>query len=181
MRLQNDAQHYGLIAILLHWVVAMTVIAMFSLGLWMTALTYYDSWYHRGPWLHKGVGVLLFLVVAVRIAWRQFSPAPELLSSHAGWESLLAKLVHYLLYLLLLMVMVSGYFISTADGRALPVFEWFELPALLLGVDQQAEIAGKIHFLLACTLLGVSALHMFAAFKHHFIDRDRTLLRMLGR
>jgi len=181
MRLQNDVRHYGLISMLLHWVVALVVVVTFGLGLWMVELTYYDPWYNKAPWVHKGIGALLFLVVVVRIAWRRISPLPLPLSSHAVWECLVAKLVHYLLYLVMLLTMVSGYLISTADGRALPVFGIIELPALISGVDQQAEIAGKIHFVLACTLIGLAILHMLAALKHHFLDQDRTLLRMLGR
>lgn len=181
MRLKNDAQHYGLVAVTLHWVVALTVIGMFTLGLWMTSLTYYDPWYRQGPWLHKGIGVPLFLVVVVRIAWRRFSPPPEPLASHAAWECTGAKLAHTLLYVLLLVVMFSGYLISTADGRPLEVFGVIEVPAMISGIEQQEEIAGTVHLVLASTLVGLAAFHALAAFKHHFIDRDRTLLRMLGR
>jgi len=180
MKAQNDVQHYGWASILLHWVVAVLVLVMFCLGLWMTNLDYYHSWYHQAPSLHKSIGVILILMVLVRIGWHRFSPVPEALDSHAVWMSKVAKLVHYLLYLLLLIVMISGYLISTADGRPVSCFGLFELPALFSEGEQQAEIAGRVHFVLANSLLGVAALHMLAALKHHFVDKDRTLLRMLG-
>jgi cytochrome b561 len=76
--------------------------------------------------------------------------------------------------------MVSGYLISTADGRGVSVFGWFTVPATLHGIDGQEDVAGVVHLTLASTLVAVALLHAGAAFKHHFIDRDRTLKRMLG-
>jgi cytochrome b561 len=77
--------------------------------------------------------------------------------------------------------MLSGYLISTADGRPLEVFGLFSVPALVAGLEHQADIAGRVHLLLAYGLVGLALLHALAAFKHGFIERDRTLLRMLGR
>jgi len=181
MQWNNDENRYGLTAILLHWMVAATVFAMFGLGLWMTGLSYYDPWYRLGPWWHKGVGALLFLVVMVRLVWRWSTPLPLPLPTHAAWERRMAAVTHGLLYLLLLAVMVSGYLISTADGRPLEVFGWFAIPATLQGMPGQEDIAGTVHLVLASTLIGVALLHAAAALKHHFLDRDRTLLRMFGR
>jgi len=84
-----------------------------------------------------------------------------------------------LLYLLLLAIVLSGYLISTAKGQGISVFGWFELPALITDLPQQADIAGKAHYWLAMILLGCIALHALGALKHHFIDRDSTLRRML--
>ena len=77
--------------------------------------------------------------------------------------------------------MVSGYLISTADGRPIAVFDWFEVPALITSIPDQADVAGLIHEYLAWALLIFSAVHALAALKHHFIDRDPTLKRMFGR
>jgi cytochrome b561 len=82
--------------------------------------------------------------------------------------------------MLLFAIMLSGYLISTADGRGLEVFEWFTLPATLSGLEQQEDIAGRVHLYLAWSVIVVAALHALAALKHHFIDRDVTLKRMLG-
>jgi cytochrome b561 len=76
--------------------------------------------------------------------------------------------------------MLSGYLISTADGRAVEVFGWFSIPATLSGLENQEDIAGEIHEWLAFTLIGLVMLHALAATKHHFINRDATLKRMLG-
>ncbi|TCT19400.1 cytochrome b561-like protein [Thiobaca trueperi] len=77
--------------------------------------------------------------------------------------------------------MASGYLISTADGRSLDVFGLFSVPAILTGLPDQADLAGEVHLVLAIALVTLAAVHALAALKHHFIDRDATLLRMLGR
>lgn len=181
MRLRNDRSRFGLVAVGLHWLVALVVAGQFALGLWMGELDYYDAWYRLGPWWHKGIGVMLFAVVVLRLLWRLSNPRPDELPTHKPYERRLAGLIHGLLYLLLLTVMLSGYLISTADGRSLEVFDWFSIPASLSGLEHQEDIAGEVHEFLAWSLLFLVGIHALAALKHHFIDRDRTLMRMLGR
>jgi cytochrome b561 len=179
--MRNDREHYGAVAVALHWLVAVTVYGLFGLGLWMRNLGYYDAWYQLGPWWHKGIGMMLFLVLLFRLVWRLVNPKPDHLQTHQPYERLAAGWVHILLYLMLFLVMFSGYLISTADGRPLEVFDWFAVPATISGLEQQEDIAGKVHLYLAWSVVVISILHLLAAFKHHFFDRDRTLLRMLGR
>ncbi len=180
MRLVNDRDNYGLIAIVLHWLVALTVYGLFGLGLWMRELGYYDTWYQLGPWWHKGIGVMLFFTLLLRLAWRLVSPRPDHLPTHKPYERRAATLVHWLLYLLMFSIMLSGYLIPTADGRALEVFDWFSIPAIISGIDGQEDIAGKVHLYLAWSIVVISLLHMLAALKHHLVDHDRSLRRMLG-
>jgi cytochrome b561 len=175
---RNSTESYGLISIVLHWLVAATAIGLFALGVWMVELTYYDPWYLRAPHIHKSIGVLLFGVMLARLAWRHSNPTPRLTGSPL--QNRLAAAVHSLLYALLLALMVSGYLISTADGRAIEVFDLLRVPATLSGLKNQEDIAGRAHQLLGYALMGVTALHAGAALKHHFIDRDGTLKRMLG-
>ena len=77
--------------------------------------------------------------------------------------------------------MIAGYLISTADGRAIEVFGWFQVPATLYDLPEQEDIAGEIHELIAWALILLAGVHALAALKHHFINRDTTLLKMLGR
>lgn len=178
MRLRNTPSGYGPVSILLHWLIALTVIGLFVLGLWMVELDYYDPWYRRAPALHKAIGILLFLVVVIRIGWHWFSTIPQSLAS--GIEVAIARLVQRILLILPLFVMFSGYLISTADGSNIDVFSLFEVPAIISNVEGQEDIAGDVHFVLAIILVAIAALHMLAGLKHHFIDRDATLRRMLG-
>ena len=178
---RNTEQTYGIVAIASHWLVAIVVFGLFGLGLWMVDLTYYDNWYRTAPSIHKSVGVLLFLVLALRLLWRLVNPQPSPEPTLSRLERLASGAVHGLLYLLLFGVMVSGYLISTADGRAIDVFGLFRVPATLTGLPNQADFAGDIHLVLAITVVTLAAVHGLAALKHHFFDRDRTLMRMLGR
>lgn len=181
MQWKNSQNRFGGIHILLHWLTTLLVFGLFALGWWMTELDYYHVWYQRGPWWHKSAGVLLFSVVIIRLVWRWRSLSPAPLLTHAKWEVRLARLVHRLLFTLLLMTMLSGYLISTADNRPIDVFGWFSVPATITGIPRQEDITGWIHLIFACVLVGLALLHALAALKHHFIDRDTTLLRMFGR
>lgn len=178
--LKNDETTYGWLAILLHWVVALVVFGLFGLGLYMTSLGYYDPLYRSLPQLHKGVGVLLFFIVVLRLVWRWINPRPRPEPGLSRFERTASEVVHGLLYLLLFAIMCSGYLISTADGRPIEVFGLFSLPATITSIPQQEDVAGLVHLVLAIVLMALVVLHALGALKHHFIDRDRTLLRMLG-
>lgn len=180
MKLRNSAQGYGLVAVLLHWLVAVATLGLFALGLWMTGLSYYDDWYKRAPDLHRGIGVLLFGVMLVRVAWRALDVTPGDVPGIPPLQRRIAHAAHLLLYLLLFALVASGYLISTADGRAVEVFDLFTVPATLVGLPRQEDVAGAVHWYLALTLIALAGLHALAALKHHFIDRDRSLRRMLG-
>ena len=181
MQWKNTNKRYGLIAMSLHWLVALIVFGLFTLGLWMTGLDYYHQWYKQGPDLHKSIGILLFIAVLFRLFWRWFSAVPQALDSHKAWEVRLAHYAHLSLYFLLLAIMISGYLISTADGRAIDVFNFFSIPATITSIANQEDIAGQVHFVLALALIALVMLHVAGALKHQFIDRDNTLKRMLGK
>ena len=177
MQWRNSAGGYGVISIAAHWLIAVGVIGLFALGWWMVDLTYYDPWYNQAPAIHKAVGILLFVLLVGRLAWRWSNPRPRPLGRPV--ERRIATLVHGLFYLLLFAVMIAGYLISTADGSAIDVFGLFAVPATISNLPQQEDIAGNIHRWLAWAVMGLTAFHAAAALKHHLVDRDRTLLRML--
>jgi len=181
MHWRNTATAYGLLSIGMHWLVALAVFGLFGLGLWMVGLDYYSSWRHTAPELHKGIGLGLFALMLLRLLWRLVSPPPAPLSSYSRLTRLGATLGHSALYLALFAVMLAGYLISTADGRGISVFGWFEVPASITSMPEQEDVAGAVHFYLAWGLVILAGLHGLAALKHHFIDRDATLRRMLGR
>lgn len=181
MSFRSDNQRWGLLAITAHWVTALAVIGMFALGFWMVGLDYYSVWYHDAPAIHKAVGILVLIVLGLRLVWRFVDAKPKPEASLAQWEIKASGLVHVALYLLLIGVLVSGYLISTAAGKPIDVFGLFSVPALISGLPKQEDLAGLIHEYIAYGLIGLAGLHALAALKHHFIDRDATLKRMLGR
>jgi len=180
MSLRNSRRHYGSVSILLHWVMALLIVGLFILGLYMTGLGYYDPWYVAAPNLHRSVGLVVLLLLVIRLLWRLFNPLPEPLGHDPRILQRLAEWVHRLLYLLLFAIAISGYLISTADGRGIEVFGFFTVPALLPAIDHMEDVAGDIHYLLAIIMMALVGLHSLAALKHHFLDRDSTLTRMLG-
>ncbi|WP_437879353.1 cytochrome b [Pseudomonas sp. LRF_L74] len=181
MQWRNSNSRYGLTSILLHWLVALTVFSLFGLGLWMVGLDYYSSWRHTGPELHKSIGLTLFAVMLLRVLWRFISPPPPAPANHGTFTRVAAKLGHLALYLGLFAIMISGYLISTADERGIEVFGLFQVPASVTSIPEQAESAGAFHLYAAWALVIFALLHGLAALKHHFIDRDPTLVRMFGR
>lgn len=182
---RNRPDAYGLMAVLCHWTTAIVVIGLFFLGLWMTGLNYYSPWYKTGPDIHRSLGMLLAILVIWRLVWRLFNMQPNSLPNHQPWEKRAAKVTHLLLYILLFGMFVSGYLITTAEGGALDVFNWFSIPAFItgsgLGVENLEDLAGEVHEIFAYSVMALATLHALAALKHHFWDKDATLLRMFGK
>lgn len=179
MHWKNTTSVYGLVSVLLHWSGALLMIGLFGLGLYMIELDYYDSLYHTAPDWHRSLGVLTGLLILFRLYWRWTNTRPVPLGMPL--EKRLAHWVHGGFYLLMALVIISGYLISTADGKPVAVFDWFEVPATYTALENQADKAGLVHLILAWITIILAALHTLAALKHHFRDRDATLNRMLGK
>lgn len=96
------------------------------------------------------------------------------------WQYFAAKSVHIILELLIAVIAITGYFMVTAKGDGLDLFGWITIPAMLTGYDDYVDLAGLIHLWAAYAIIGFASLHALAALKHHFINKDSTLLRMLG-
>jgi len=179
--IRNTTNAYGLVSVLLHWSMAIALIGLFAAGLYMTDLTYYDSLYHVIPRWHKSIGLLMLGLLVLRWLWILFNPKPQPLATHKPWERKLASAFHRLLYLLILILCVSGYLVSTAKGKGVEFFNWFEIPALKVLGSDEIDFAGEVHFYLAWALIIISAVHAAAALKHHYIDRDKTLTNIMLR
>ncbi len=175
---RNTQSGWGIISILFHWLSALTIVGLFVLGWWMTDLGYYDAWYNQAPWVHRSIGILLMLATFARLGWRLIQPTPHAEGNRL--ERLAAHVGHIALYALLLLVLVSGYLISTANGRGISVFGWFDMPALLHGLPNQASLAGDVHWYSAIALMLLAAGHAGAACIHHWRYRHTTLRRMVN-
>jgi cytochrome b561 len=182
MQTRNSTQAYGWVSILLHWVMAIALLGMYAVGTYMVDLEYYDSLYHTLPSLHKAVGVLMGGLLLVRLAWLYSQPRPlPSISTAPAITHLAGKLGHLALYGLLLVMLISGYLISTAKGHGINVFDLFELLALFPADKARGELAGDIHAITGTLFILLVGIHALAAFIHHFYWKDTTLTRMLGK
>ncbi len=173
------AQRYTLIAIGLHWLMAVLVIGAFALGWIMTdmpgitptKLKYY-SW-------HKWAGVTVLALAALRLLWRLTHAAPPYPSTMPAWQQRSANGLHSLLYVLLFAVPLSGYFYTLAAGFPVVYFGVLELPVLIAPDPALKPVLKSLHYWLTMTLAGLVGVHVLAALKHQLIDRDGVLKRML--
>jgi cytochrome b561 len=176
MQVRDTTAGYGLATRVVHWLMAVAIVGMYFLGLWMVELDYYSPYYRSAPDIHRSVGMLLLFLLVARFAWRIINARPSD-DDLSLFERAAARIVHWGFYPLLFALMVSGYLMSTADGRPIEVFDWFSVPALIHDKGME-KTAGEIHEFLADLTMVVVALHALAALKHHFLDRGRSLVRM---
>ena len=175
----DTQQKYGALSKTMHWLSAIVIIALFSVGFYMVDLNYYSQWYRTLPHWHKSIGILLALLTVLRLLWGYLTPSPKPLASYSKLVRFIRHIGHLTLYLILLIIFISGYLISTADGRTIEVFSWFEVASLGALFDRQEDLAGSIHKYAAYTLVAFVIVHIIAALKHHYFDKDATLTRMI--
>ena len=179
MPIKNTAEHYGLITKLLYWVVALLIIGLIWLGWYMVGLTYYDRWYNDSLSLHKALGLVVLVLGGAKIGWIIYSRPPDFVASIKRWERAAAKATHHSFYLLMLLIPVTGYIISTSKGDGISMFGWFEVPALFPVSETLRDLAIDLHFYAAYATAGLVVLHAAAAIKHQLLDKDGTLRRIL--
>ena len=176
--INEQVKGYSFSLKVLHWLSAIIIFGLFGLGFWMVELDYYSPYYQSAPALHKSIGICYVVLLFARLVIRAFAELPSAIDSHHPIERAISSFVHRFFYFLLLLIVISGYLISTADGRAISVFELFEIPSLGSFVENQEDYAGDIHKWLAYGLIGLAVIHALAAIKHQFVDKDQTLKRM---
>lgn len=179
--LKNTKDSFGWISISLHWIMAIALIAMYFVGDYMVDLDYLNRWYKTAPDIHRSVGVIIGFLMIFRLLWNIFQVKPKHLNPESIRSNKLASVTHYLFYLIVIVMVVSGYLITTAKGQGVHVFSLFEVPALLPDSKDRAELAGDIHEWLGLGFIIIVGFHAFAALAHHFWYKDRTLKRMLGK
>lgn len=169
---------YTRTAIGLHWLVAFVVIATLLLGLNMTDMPLSPQKLKLYSY-HKWMGVTVFALTLLRLVWRLAHPAPPYARPLPAWQLRAAMLGHGLLYAALLAVPLSGWLYSSAAGVQTVWFGLAPLPNLVDADKALAETLKRVHYILNTTLFVLFCVHVAAALKHHFIDRNDVLIRML--
>jgi cytochrome b561 len=165
-------------AVALHWAIAVLIIANLCFGLYMTGLALSPQKLKYLSW-HKWVGVTIFLLAAARLLWRLGHRPPDLPAAMAPWERRTAEATHKLLYVLFFAAPFTGWLFSSAAGFQTVYLGVLPLPDLLGKNKELSESLKLAHRWINYTMAAVVVLHAAAALKHHFIDRDEVLRRML--
>lgn len=175
MRIKNDKEHFGVISVLLHWIMAIIIISMLAIGLYMVDLPSGNPKFELYGW-HKAFGILVLMLATLRLLWRMSNTTPAL--ELPWYERLGARFAHFALYLLMICMPLSGWLMSSAGGYPTSFFGLFNLPNLVAPNEELHELFEEIHEWLAYGLISLIVIHTLGALKHHFIDKDNILKRM---
>ena len=178
MAWKNTGHSYGSLAKWLHWSVAICVIGMIIVGFLLHVIPRPERF--TVIQLHKSIGFTLLIIMALRLLWRFLSPPPPLPTHISRWQAFVAKTTHVMLYISTFTMTISGWMMSSFYGYAI---NWFFLIKIPMPVSEKnrvfARIFSNIHEIAAWVFVALICVHTLAALKHHFIDRDSVLTRML--
>jgi cytochrome b561 len=177
MQITNTKKHFGLVAILLHWIIAILIIGLLAEGLYMVKMAISLEKLKFFGW-HKEYGILVLLLVVARTMWRIGNITPEL--DLPWWEVLAARSVHLAFYAFMFALPITGWLITSSAGLPVSFFGWFVLPDLVTANPEHMEQFEFFHKWLGYALILTICMHTAAALKHHFIDKDDILRRMLS-
>ena len=169
---------YSRPALALHWLIALLIVIIAGLGLYMADLP--DTAPERELFFdwHRWLGVIAFVFILARMLWRTVRKPPQLVSSMPRLQRIAASATHFALYALMIVAPLTGYLLTNRAGEAVKIFGW-TLPSLVGANPGQVKLFEGIHTYVTYALLAIAVLHTLAALKHHFIDRDETLARMV--
>lgn len=175
---RNTTERYGGIAQGFHWTVAILVLSLLVIGVLMTDMKPGPDMFKVYA-LHKSVGITVLTLAVLRLIWKLSNPHPHSLPTHQRWEQILARMVHVFLYFAIIGMPLSGWIMSSAKGFPVSFFGWATLPDLVSPNEELSKIANRFHELTAYSLMAAIGLHFAGAMKHHVIDKDATLRRMV--
>ena len=172
-------QRYGYVAMTLHWVIAAMIVAQYfiaesaeELPLGIEKIETYA--------LHKSLGITVLVLALARLIWRFVSPPPPAVEMPT-WQTRAASAAHWGFYALLFLIPLSGWLYSSAEAFSVSWWGWVQLPDLIEPSESAADVLHEIHEIAFFVMLGLLVVHVGAALKHQFVDRDGALLRMLPR
>jgi cytochrome b561 len=174
----NGGARYTGLAISLHWLIALLIFAGWALGFYMHDLSLSPAKLRYYSW-HKWMGVTTFILAFLRVGWLATHPAPRLPRVIPPWQTRTARTTHFVLYLLMFLIPLSGWLMSSAKGVPTVYFGVLPLPDLIGKDKALGDVLVQVHKWLAFGLAALVCLHIAAAIKHHFIDRDGLMGRMV--
>lgn len=169
--MSSTVERYNGVARALHWLSALLIFGLFGVGLYMTGLDKADPARADIYGLHKSIGVLTLFLVIARLLWFRIAQAPALPSAFSPKEKVVMKGLQALLYLLMLLIPISGYVMSISAGHPVSFFGLFDMPALLGENKSIAGIAHEAHEILSWAIIAIVVLHMAGAMKHRLKDK----------
>jgi cytochrome b561 len=180
MQWRNTASRYGYVATALHWVIVAGIAAQYFLaeaaedreGAPASALS--------AASLHNSIGVTILALAILRVLWRALELPPALPETMKSYQRVVARTTHVAFYVLLFALPLTGWLLATAAQQPISFFGLFDLPQLPIedGTLRKQQLE-EVHEVLFNVLLGLAVLHVAAALKHHFFDRDNVLRSML--
>jgi cytochrome b561 len=176
MELRNGPDSFGLVTRVIHWGMAVLILAMFALGLRLTSMEpgLSNLWLYG---LHKTVGFSLLILVILRLAWHLVSPPPAPIGPPGGMR-LFVKAWHWTLYALMIATPIAGWAGSSASGIDTVIFNHITLPALVEANETSEFVWFILHEIFAKVMIGMVVVHILAALKREMAG-DGTLRRML--
>ncbi|MCV6637045.1 cytochrome b [Candidatus Albibeggiatoa sp. nov. NOAA] len=171
--LANTKKSYGLIARLFHWSIAILILALIPVGWYMAEYEVYDIY----PY-HKAAGMLVLFLGILRLMWTLTNVHPDFPEQMSGMAKTAAYIGHSVLYVLILLMPISGYVSSSTGGYDISFFGLFDIPLLIAKNESLHEMAGEAHEIISFTALAIIIGHVIVAYKHHFIDKDNTIQKM---
>ncbi|HPF25567.1 MAG TPA: cytochrome b [Steroidobacteraceae bacterium] len=178
MAIRNTTERWGAVAKLLHWMIVALILVQVAL------ITYAEDLPLGMEKLatiarHKSVGMTILALAILRLTWRWLNPTPRLPPSMPVWQQRLARLSHGVLYGTIFLLPLSGWMMSSAKNFSVSWFNLFQFPDLVAPSEATFEIMHDTHESLVWVLAATALLHIAGALKHHFVDRDDVLKRML--
>ena len=177
MALRNSQTGFGLVTRVVHWATALAVLSALPLGLWISEMEVsLASLKYFG--IHKSIGCVVLCLAVLRIVWHRFSPTPPILE-HGGWQDRLARSVHRLFYVCLILMPLSGWVASSATGIDTVIFNAWTLPRIA-PVSERVETVGfAVHAWLGLIFAILIAGHVLGVVYRTVVVRDRTFARMV--
>ena len=176
---EKKGSQYSLTSILNHWIIGSIFLAMLIFGFYLAYADIPRADKGALMFWHKSIGATFIILALWRLIWRLYQGFPKDVSEMPQWQKLSARITHWLLLLSLLIMPASGIAMNLFGGRDLNIFNLVTIP----GFEKNDFISGSASFLhhnAPYVIMAIILLHIAAALKHHFIDKDKTLKRMIS-